>query len=223
MMARRTILAGMIGGASVLVGGCGLMGGNNYRFRMTVEANSPGGVRRGSSVYEVSVYEKSRILPEEGSRQISLKGEAVVVDLPGGPVFVLMAGHDNQPTDLVAISMQTLDPEFQGWPDSPASAKRLRDSSARPREVARELWPLMVRFEDINDPASVVRVDPETQGIARVSIEPTRDDVTVGIASRLPWLPEQNGALINPLSLTDLKNVPIGANLTKSHFTSELD
>lgn len=222
-MARRTILAGLIGSTSALLGGCGLLGGNNYRFRMTVEANSSGSVRQGSSVYEASVYEKIGILPEEGSRQISLKGEAVIVDLPGGPIFIVMAGHDIQPTDLVAISMHTLDPEFHGWPDSAASAKRLRQASMLRKEVARDLWPVMVRFDDLDDPRSAVQVDPEAHRIVRVIIETTRDDVTFGIASRLPWLPQQSGALINSLTLTDLKNVPIGASLTKGHFSSELD
>lgn len=65
MMARRTILAGLAGGMAALLAGCGLLGGNKYRFRMTVEVDTPQGLRSGSSVYEVSAWNSPKIRPDD--------------------------------------------------------------------------------------------------------------------------------------------------------------
>lgn len=54
---------------------------------------------------------------------------------------------------------------------------------------------MMVYFKDINNPATVDRVDPDNlskvfgQGykIDRVTAEPTQDAVSTGISSRFPW------------------------------------
>ena len=187
-MARRGVLGLLAGGAVALLGGCNPFGGNGYRFRMTVEVETPQGLKSGSSVYAVSAINTLKLLPEEGARQIELRGEAVVVDLDRGPIFVLMSGRQNQPTDIVEISMRTLDPEFRNWTDSVDSAGRLSGWSQREGKVGREFWPMMVRFADINDPKSVERVDPVAIGVKRIVLETTSDDVTTGIKKRLRWL-----------------------------------
>ena len=185
MMARRTILAGLAGGMAALLAGCGLLGGNKYRFRMTVEVETPQGLRSGSSVYEVSAWNEVGMDPSGRIRRMTLKGEAIVLDLPAGPVFVLLRTSGANPDiDLADASMATLDQEYRN--DWVESAGRISGSwSTRRGEVPRADWPLMVRFRDIKDPTSVEPVDPDTIGVKRIVLETTSDEVTTGIEKRL--------------------------------------
>ena len=50
MMARRGMIGLMLGGAAALLGGCGLFGGNRYRYKMTVEVDTPQGLKSGFAV-----------------------------------------------------------------------------------------------------------------------------------------------------------------------------
>ncbi len=50
------------------------------------------------------------------------------------------------------------------------------------------VWPMFVRFSDINNPNSVQQVSPESIGVTRISIEVTRESVTEAVASKLTWL-----------------------------------
>ncbi len=226
MMARRgfgrLVLGALAGVASVALSGCGLFGRNSYRFKMTVEVDTPEGMRRGSSVYEVFANNTPKLLPEEGVRQIEIKGQAVVIEFETGPIFVLMSGYNRQPTDLVEMSMRTLDPVFHTWSDSVDSAGRLDEATRRKGEVPHADWPMMVRFADINDPKSVERVDPAAVGVKRILLETTREDVTVGIERRLGWLPNQRGAFLNPLKIDYINDPPFAANITKKLFSSEI-
>ena len=176
----------------------------------------------GSSVYEVSARNTPKLLPEEGARQIELRGEAVVVDLDSGPIFVLMSGRNKQPTDIVEISMRTLDPEFKNWTNSAESAGRLSGWSEHKGEVSRADWPTMVRFGDLNDPKSVQPVDPTEIGVKRIMLETTNDDVTTGVVKRLRWLPDQRGTFVRRLSVPDPTSPPLAATLNTRNFSSEV-
>lgn len=54
----------MAGGASALLCGCGLFGGNSYRFKMTVEVDTPVGVRHGFSVMDIVSGNKPKLMAE---------------------------------------------------------------------------------------------------------------------------------------------------------------
>ena len=194
-MARRGILGLVAVGAVGVLGGCGLLGGTkSYRFRMTIEIETPQGLKSGSSVMEITAYKKMKLTSEEHARDWEVKGEAVVVDLPDGPMFVLMKTGNGLREDLALMSMGALDPEFKN--DVVESAGRIAGSWSTLRgDVRREDWPLMVRFRDINDPKSVVKINPETVGVKRIVVETTSDEVTTGIEKRLGWLSAHRGAL----------------------------
>ncbi|MEL7739057.1 hypothetical protein AAG614_11795 [Citromicrobium bathyomarinum] len=110
-MARRTFgqgVLGLLGGvAFAALSGCRLFGGNSYRFRMTVQVETPGGVRTGSSVYEVSAENKVAITREMATRGWSVKGEAVAVDLPGGRALFAVRRTGAHFGDLMGLSMNT--------------------------------------------------------------------------------------------------------------------
>jgi hypothetical protein len=54
----------MEGGAATLLSGCGLFGGNSYRFKMTVEVDTPVGVRHGISVMDIMSGKKPKLMAE---------------------------------------------------------------------------------------------------------------------------------------------------------------
>jgi hypothetical protein len=186
-MTRRGVI-GLFAGVAVGCGlaGCGLLFATKYRFRMTVEVQTPQGIKTGSSVYEVwAAANAARMFPEERARDWGVKGEALVIDLSTGPVFVLLKTDDAMRPDLALMSMTALDPDFDN--DVVESAARIAGHwSTRRGAVPRAVWPMMVRFGDINDPKTMERVDPTAIGVKRIALETTGDAVTTGIEKRLP-------------------------------------
>ena len=231
-MTRRGVL-GLLAGAGAALGtpGCTLLGREAYRFRMTVEADTAAGIRSGSSVMEVSGGRKPRLTSEERDRYVGLSGEAVQVELPSGPIFVLLT-VPNQ-ASLASVVTEALAPEF--WRgesyDIIAALDALGGSggTGRRAELPRwgppitpagppaRTWPLMVRFRDPGDPATVQRVDPDAAGVRRILLEVTQDPVTTGIEKQLPWLPGHRGTLDNSGDRNALKP-ELEKNLTASSF-----
>lgn len=227
IVARRTVLGLFVGGAATLLAGCGLRGGNHYRFKMTAEVDTPQGLRTGSSVYEVEARSKAGLDPSGNVREKKLHGEAVAVDLPGGKtVFALLKTINPLRDDLALMSMAALDPAFRN--DWVESAQRIaaNDGIRSPAEVPPSDYPLLVTFRDIADPASVERVDPTnlvaTFGagyvLRKISVQTTKEPVTSGILQKLPWLPNAydmlRGKDFRP------KGIPLGN--FKGLFSTEL-
>lgn len=196
MMARRTVLGVLAGGAAALLSGCGYMGNPTYRFKMTVEVDTPEGLKTGSSVYEVETTGSRDLVAGGTGSRFTLRGEAVAVDLPDGKTLfallktVAQSGHDSLPVS----SMVAMDPAFDY--DWMASTKRIvsEDGIKSPAEVPAAYYPMLVMFRDIKDPTSVERVEPNALDAAfgpgvtlkRIAIAKTDEPVTVGVEKRLP-------------------------------------
>lgn len=205
MMVRRTAFGGLGAGLIALLPGCGLSSDvYRFRFRMTVEVNTPLGPKSGSSVYEVSARDRFSFTPEMADRAWSLTGESVVVDVSEGKtLFALLKSFNHRLPDLALISLATLDPKFEN--DIAESAKRIANGNGvhSQAEVQAENYPILVIFADINDPTTVERVDPANLEVSfghgvhlkRVIIEVTDVPVTNGIEKRLPWLEQHLGSL----------------------------
>jgi hypothetical protein len=181
----------------VLLTRCGST--QTVRYRMTVEVETPQGLRTGSSVREVTAYSPWVINPSSRTH-FDLSGEAVAVDLPDGRVlFALLTGADG--VDYAALlpgyHMGWLSPEgiAQGpvplWPNTLSTVSRARGAAAAP---------MLVTFGNLRDPMSVTEVDPanlsaqfgEGVRLRRITVQVTDDDVTEGIERRLVWLrPDQ--------------------------------
>lgn len=124
---------------------------------------------------------------EETAGGGGLTGQALIVDLPGGPLFVLLkmpvAGER-----LASAATLALAPDAAGGIDNYVSAVGNLGGwfGGAEAELPREDWPLMVTFGDINDLKSVKKVDPDSIGVKRILLETTSEDVTSGIEERLP-------------------------------------
>jgi len=233
MMARRGVLGLLAGGAVALLGGCGLIwGSDRLRQKITVEVETPDGLRTGSSVVETEVRE-GKSWGDASGTSFHLKGEAVAIDMPGGrTLFALLGGADYQ-TRLLYEVLRAIGPSGPAGDVSHMNVMQAR-AAAQDADVKLDLpqwlYPLLVTFTDIDDPKSVQRVDPANLAVSfgpgirlkRITVEVTDDDVTTGIEKRLGWLSAQKGALLKiaiadyPPSGTPL---PIAANLTEIDFS----
>lgn len=190
MMARRSVLGVIAGGLAATLSGCGLFGRNSYRFRMTVQVETPLGVKTGSSVYEVEGRRSMALTSEEHKGSISVRGEALVVDLPRGPLFVTLKMPQGRGM-LAGAATRALAPETKrgDFDALMAAVGRLgRMFGSAQADLPRADWPLMVRFGDLTEPSTVEQVSPEVIGVQRVVLETTGDDVTTGIEKHLGWL-----------------------------------
>jgi len=192
----------------------------SYRYRMTVEVQTPNGIKSASGVIEVSMHRTFRPLNfgycSDGSLSTSysteVHGDAVTVDLGDGKtVFALLRGPDGTGAADYA-EKSWAGPigyaSFCKW-----SNKREFVSALKKRSEAIELsyrqpggtsviYPVFVRFGDPSDPQTVRIVDRNDLGadlkgyrIVRIMLKMTRDPVTRGIEQRLPWLKTVEGPL----------------------------
>jgi hypothetical protein len=167
---------------------------------MTVNVDTYAGVKSGSSVLEESAYREMFQTSETGPGGGGTRGEAVVVDLPEGPLFVLLKLPDAKGALGGYVTAALVGKErFAGFEEYFAAVKRLGGwfTSAK-AELPREYWPMVVRFADLNDPKSVEQVDPSAAGVKRILLETSRDAVTTGIEKRLKWLGDYPEPSLSP-------------------------
>jgi hypothetical protein len=159
-------------------------------YRLTYVVETPDGERTASSVIYVRREDTTRLpLPNTGYGYV-LEGEAVVIDLGQGKyLFSLIQENAYR---LPPAVFDDIRPQGMGIvPFTEWLAER------KPAAVVpRELYPLLVTFEDINDPASVKRVDPDDLAamfgpghrLKTVTLEITDDPITEGrVESVLGW------------------------------------
>ena len=211
--------------AVLAVTGCASLPEHSYKFKMIIEVDTPSGLRSGSSVYEVTAKNLPAILPNERVRDWSVRGEAVAVDLPNGvTMFALLKGGAEQ-TDLTSLSMAAFDPEFNN--DIVESAERIskRRGIGIPATIKRTDYPMLVRFRDIKNPASVEAVDPENltasfgpgYRLKSLTVQVTDEAVTTGIENRLGLLGLRKDQGLDP-TLGVTANPTLAQRLTFSDF-----
>ncbi len=171
-----------------------------YRYRMTVEVETPEGLKTGSSVIEVRTTNSPAFPgPEAGGTRTRVKGEAVIVDLgEAGLLFALLRGQSG---DVDAAGFYAAD-TLLGIRMNTGSAEDRREKIRRLMAVERKgeirpnRYPMLVRFRDIDDPTTVERVDPDNLAasfgegyrLRRITVAITDDRVSEGIEERLDWL-----------------------------------
>jgi len=165
-----------------------------WNQKLTVVVETPAGEVSGSSVTAVTYRRLPRIMPESGVRAISSRGEVPVADLGGGKyLFALSLRNEWFPIN----AFRSIEKFRNGNEDG--LAQLAPTYSGGPFELTPNLYPLLVTFADIADPASVKRVDPYDlaasfgpgYALQSVTLEVTDEAVTQGrVEAVLGWLGE---------------------------------
>src|SRR5436853_3759495 len=124
-----------------------------HKYRLTVEVETPEGVKAGSSV--ISVH------PDRGySRKghTGIKGDAVLVDLGGGKNLVALLAHIDQAIDMDGMNYLALR-AYKAAGRNVSFNEMTRMTGAVP--VTGELIPVLLTFADVNDPGTARIVRPE--------------------------------------------------------------
>ena len=123
-----------------------------HRYRLTIEIDTPEGVRSGSSVIEVTREDTRWVLIAQGRFQFHVRGEAVFIDLGEGRnvVALLATGPYGQNVD----QMVSLPIEAYGHYKWDEQAWAHRAKMRGPIELRPELTPTLVTMTDLSDPKS---------------------------------------------------------------------
>ena len=172
-----------------------------HKYRLTVEVETPEGVKAGSSV--ISVH------PDRGySRKghTGIKGDAVLVDLGGGKNLVALLAHIDSALDLDGMNYLALR-AYKAAGRNVSFNEMSRMTGAVP--VSGALIPVLVTFGDLSEPGTTRTASPDDLKAAfgsgfqlhRLSAEvvpngfcpldiggPLGEPVTRGIDAKLPWL-----------------------------------
>lgn len=202
----------------------------DYHYRLTVEVETPQGLRTGSSV--IAVDNDMQLNMNGGGYSLFQRGrgEAVAVDLPGGrTLFALLRGADGEESWAGTLLFElTPPPPFRPADKESYRTDRVRNAAAnrdvivvppmlpyRDKLYAAAAYPLLVTFTDIRNPKTVTRVDPNDLAasfgpgvtLRRITVQITDDPVTTGIEKRLP--PRKGQAYGRPTVVNDKQVIEV--------------
>lgn len=201
----RILQAAWLGLAALILPGCAVAEDKapDYRYRLTVEVETPEGVKTASSVIEVrQTLVRAGGSPANQAVERRVRGEAVSVDLPGGKTLFALLRSDNN-VDWASYVFVYLAPPNPNEPfaDQLDDVLGVTGEQTLPRMwppvgflEERSAYPMLVTFGDPADPTSVAEVDPDDlaatfgKGVTlkRITVELTDGPVTSGIEDRLP-------------------------------------
>jgi hypothetical protein len=220
----------MVALLAVGLAGCGRTA--TYRYKLTLAVNTPGGVKRGSSVVEVYFWDVS--VPARGTMH-KLRGEALYLDLGAGarPLIALLTSRlhpkygeyrgwslEAGPGTRQMSQLYGIAPSDDYMDDVPTIARMRGPHRITPADL-----PDLVTFADINDPKSVIEVNANNlqptlgPGITwnEITLESTDEPLTTGIVQKLPWLPAYYSTMLDGAHYHD------GRTLANNLSTAEFD
>jgi hypothetical protein len=188
-------------------------GQGSYRYKLTLAIDTPDGVKIGSSVVEVQFHEVS--FPASGVMH-RLEGEALYLDLgPGKRALIVLLTNQLHPkygdkerwtrdggprTDFL-LRLYGEAPSRDSVLKNVSRLAHLRGRRAiEPTEL-----PDLVTFANVDDPKSVIEVDPNDLQAALgpgihwrdIAIESTDEPVAKEIETKLPWLRDYYDKMLN--------------------------
>ena len=183
----------LVGSYGIVTSGCALIGAPHYSWhqKMTVEVEAGGQNYAGSSVVAMAVKGIPESLQLRTARKLSLRGEAVMVELPEERYLFALLTYNAFLTGKVfhdTVGGVVSQPE-KGWA---RDIRHVRET----RELDPQDYPLLVTFTDITDPKTVKQVDPDNLvatfgpgvSLKRITLEITDEPVTEGkIEGVLGW------------------------------------
>jgi hypothetical protein len=188
---------------AVMLSACGRT--ESYSYKLTLAVNTPEGVKRASGVVDISFWDVS--IPASGT-MYKLHGEALYLDLgPGArPLIALLTSQlhpkygknqrwsrDGGPNFNFLLRLYGEPPIIDNVLAGVSRLARMRG----PRSITPDDLPDLVTFADVNDPKSVIEVDPNDLQATlgpnitwnEITLESTAEPVTTGIEPKLPWIP----------------------------------
>jgi hypothetical protein len=225
-MRRRTILAGLFL-FPVLLGCSRAL--PSYRYKLTVEVETPEGLRTGSTIVEVQTHTQwpsGGQIPPAVTRS---KGEAVVVNLGAhGCLFMLLKSASS--ADWADDVYPIITPPVERGPNPQEAIRRAnasyRDNKGlieirryyptRHRGEQRSGYPRFVRFRDLKDYRTLEEVDPDDlqasfgKGVRlkRLTVQITDEAPEPVVGRYLSWL-KRDGEKFDSLTRYDLGSVEV--------------
>ena len=217
------ILAGVI---VVLLGACSGSGDTEYRYKLTVEVETPEGVRSGFAVRQVNWAAGRKLTQEADTSSMSHKGEAVMVDLPNGQTLFALMSPDGQETPMLAFGSARQTHATEG------ELKVLTPPESPEATYGKSGYPRLVRFRDISDPKTVAKIDPADLAtsfgtgyrLKLITAQVVDEPITERVTNKLPWIREyqKEGRLLSGqkggMSLDDIKINGLTAEIGDSDF-----
>lgn len=217
---------------AVVLAGCGRS--ESYRYKLTMAVNSPNGIMRASTTGEVMFWSVS--IPARGTMH-KLRGEALYLDLgPSVRPLIALLTHrlHRRPNGVVgwtpesgpgvALLMQLYGekPSQDFMDDLPRLAGKRGALKLSPDDL-----PDLVTFADINDPNSVMEVDPNNlpatlgPGISwnEITIELVNDPIASGIEQKLPWIPYYSCTMLDGARYHDYGKKTLANSLSTADFS----
>ena len=183
-MGRRGALGVLAGGAAALLSGCGLLGGNRgrLRYRITLEIDTPSGLKTGSSVLEYEYPSKTGLS----------YGQAPFVDLGNGRyVFALI---DQMSGPWGVFRYPDLQPPILR--DDVPWSEFDRANELKPKAVLKLVdYPKLVTFDDINDPTTVREVSPSAVKRITFQVVDSDEPLTTGFEEKFKWAVDSDTTL----------------------------
>lgn len=206
--------------AALLLAGCSV-NPPGYRYKLTLEVETPEGIARGYSVVEVTHHNVS--IPARGT-MTRCRGEGIYLDLgPNLRPLVAMLTRVPESADVRSevkswsrnwggcapfdILARLYGEKFKDYGTEGTNIRKLvRHRGAREVNPASGNLPGLVTFGNLNLPESVMVVDPGNLAATlgpgvrwhKITLEITDEDVTSGIEKKLPWLDGFKGSLAHP-------------------------
>ena len=200
-----------------------VVGGYKWRYptyswhqKLTVEIETPDGVKSGSSVVAVSWSSVPQFLPDVNPVSNQITGEATVVDLGNGKyLFALLKGASILAQRTVVS--RSVGPAANAWF---YHASKVRSHLGKPVSIESKQIPMLVTFGDINDPKTVKRVDPNDLdasfgagfSLKNITLEITDEPLTKGVVEKaINWLSQYpEPSLVKGRGESDRSKIPFG-------------
>jgi len=198
----------------------------SWHQKLTIVVETPRGARSGTSVVGIDVL-YGQLPGMAGNTESLVTGEATIVNLGRGKYLfaLLLAEEDGGLSGTIRLSEYT-------WKDqlTQTGEKKLSQTAKLrgTRDVPREQYPLLVTFDNINDPESVKQVNPDNLAnnfgpgfvLKSIKLEITDEPVTTGSVEKLlPWINTVKGR-IKPTNKKYARDVLPIEILTPKNFRS---
>lgn len=169
----------------------------SFRYKMTVEVETPEGLKTGSAVREVQMRTGPGFLGVEKRGYARVLGEAVVVDLGKRGVLFALLGEDY----AYQIAFDAL-----GWRSGGLTPEGIRHFSGLKvgttiLEPGPSRNPVLATFSNLKDPKSVKRIMPDDlmsyfgKGVVlkKITLEITDEPITHAVDRYLPSFGKETG------------------------------